>query len=116
MKNARPHKPDNHPGPLAGYRVLEADNGADGIALARQEVPDLAIVDIGLPGMNGYQVATHLRALPDLKTMRLVALTGYGQEEDRRRALDAGFDEHFVKPLRIDELADTLARMEGMAQ
>jgi len=100
----------------AGYRVLEADNGADGIALARQEVPDLAIVDIGLPGMNGYQVATHLRALPDLKTMRLVALTGYGQEEDRRRALDAGFDEHFVKPLRIDELADTLARMEGMAQ
>ena len=88
----------------AGCRVLEAGNGVDGIALARQARPDLAIVDIGLPGMDGYQVAAAVRAEPALAAMRLVALTGYGQEADRRRALEAGFGRHFAKPLRPDQL------------
>ncbi|MFC0253730.1 hybrid sensor histidine kinase/response regulator [Massilia consociata] len=92
----------------SGYRVLEADNGGDGIALARRERPDLAIVDIGLPGMDGYQVAAQLRREPLLAHMRLIALTGYGQEADRKHALAAGFDEHLVKPLKFDELMELL--------
>jgi CheY-like chemotaxis protein len=93
----------------AGYRVLEASNGIEGIAIARSARPALSIVDIGLPGMDGYQVAAHLRADPAMRAMRLVALTGYGQESDRQRALDAGFDRHFVKPLKFEELARSLA-------
>jgi signal transduction histidine kinase/ActR/RegA family two-component response regulator len=93
----------------AGYQVFEADNGVDGIALARRERPDLAIVDIGLPGMNGYQIAARLRRDPDTKMLRLVALTGYGQEADRQLALNAGFDAHFAKPLQFESLADILA-------
>ncbi|WP_051933517.1 ATP-binding protein [Massilia sp. BSC265] len=91
-----------------GYRVLEADNGLDGLALARRERPGLAIVDIGLPGMNGYEIAAQMRRDPALEQVRLVALTGYGQEADRRRALDAGFDAHLVKPLKFEDLAALL--------
>jgi CheY-like chemotaxis protein/anti-sigma regulatory factor (Ser/Thr protein kinase) len=93
----------------AGYRVLEASDGIEGIAMARTQKPELSIVDIGLPGMDGYQIAASLRADPAMRGMRLIALTGYGQETDRRRALDAGFDDHFVKPLKFDELTRSLA-------
>ncbi|MCC2957794.1 response regulator [Massilia sp. IC2-477] len=92
-----------------GYRVLEADNGKDGLELARRELPGLGIVDIGLPGMDGYQVAAQARRDPLLAGMRLIALTGYGQQTDRQRALDAGFDAHFVKPLKFEDLANCLA-------
>jgi signal transduction histidine kinase len=92
-----------------GYRVLEADNGVDGVVLARRERPDLAIVDIGLPGMNGYQIAAHLRRDPAMRGLRLVALTGYGQEADRQLAFNAGFDAHFAKPLQFEALAEILA-------
>jgi len=92
-----------------GYRVLEADNGVDGIALARRERPDLAIVDIGLPGMNGYQIAAHLRRDPSKRPLRLVALTGYGQEADRQLAFNAGFDAHFPKPLQFEALVEILS-------
>jgi len=93
----------------AGHRVFEADNGVDGIDLARRERPDLAIVDIGLPGMNGYQIAARLRRDPATRMLRLVALTGYGQEADRQLALNAGFDAHFAKPLQFEALAGILA-------
>lgn len=73
----------------------EADNGADGIALARQARPALAIVDIGLPGMDGYQIAAALRAEP----------------ADRERALAAGFERHCVKPLRPDQLEAVLEEL-----
>jgi CheY-like chemotaxis protein len=89
--------------------VLEASDGIEGIAMARTQKPELSIVDIGLPGMDGYQIAANLRADPAMRGMRLIALTGYGQETDRRRALDAGFDDHFVKPLKFDELTRSLA-------
>lgn len=93
----------------SGHHVLEAGGGAAGIALAQAQGPAMAIVDIGLPGMDGYQIAASLRTDPRTRGMRLIALTGYGQESDRRRALDAGFDHHLVKPLRIEELRDCLA-------
>ncbi len=95
-----------------GYRVQEAGNGLDGIALAQRERPELAIVDIGLPGIDGYEVARRLRRDAATRAMRLVALTGYGQEVDRLRALQAGFDEHFAKPLKSEDLAALLANAE----
>jgi signal transduction histidine kinase/CheY-like chemotaxis protein len=95
----------------AGHRVLEAANGPTGVELAREVRPDLAIVDIGLPGMNGYQIAARLRRDPATRGLRLVALTGYGQEADRQLALNAGFDAHFAKPLKAEALADILAQM-----
>jgi CheY-like chemotaxis protein len=93
----------------AGYRVLEASNGASGIPLAKAFLPPASIIDIGLPGMDGYEIAARLRKDPATSHIRLIALTGYGQEADRRRALDAGFDRHLVKPPQLDELIDCLA-------
>ena len=89
---------------LGGYQVLSADNGNDGLALIERERPALAIIDIGLPGMNGYELARRVRSDGATSTY-LVALTGYGQPIDRLAALAAGFDEHLVKPLHADELA-----------
>jgi len=61
--------------------------------------PEVVLLDIGMPDMDGYEVARHLRAMPRGKSVRLLALTGWGQEEDKRRALAAGFDEHLTKPV-----------------
>ena len=68
-------------------------------------------MDIGLPEMNGYEVARHLREHPKLKNVRLVALTGYGQESDERRAEAAGFDIHVVKPVGFQRLQDLLTTL-----
>lgn len=89
---------------LHGYQVLEADNGIDGVALAASAQPDVAVVDIGLPGVDGYEVARRLRADPHTSGIGLIALTGYGQEADRQRALDAGFDIHLAKPFNTERL------------
>ena len=62
-------------------------------------MPDVVLLDIGLPGMSGYEVAAQLRQLPDMGTTLLVALTGYGQDRDRERARQAGFDQHLTKPV-----------------
>ncbi len=71
--------------------------------------PEVVLLDIGLPGMDGYEVASRLRATPGLAGLRLVAVTGYGQESDRRRARLAGFDHHLVKPVDLDRLRALLA-------
>jgi len=70
--------------------------------------PDLAFLDIGMPEMDGYALAREIRALPSVKTMQLVALTGWGQESDRRRSREAGFDHHLTKPVDMDELERVL--------
>jgi signal transduction histidine kinase/CheY-like chemotaxis protein len=95
---------------LLGHHVVTAEDGAQGVDQARAHRPDLALVDLGLPVMDGYEVARSLRAKPDTRSIYLVALTGYGQPEDRRRALDAGFDEHLVKPLDLTRLNELLER------
>jgi signal transduction histidine kinase len=92
-----------------GTRVLQAADGAAGLAAARAHRPDIALVDIGLPGMDGYEVARRLRADPATQGMRLVALTGYGLLEDRQRALQAGFDLHLVKPVPPERLREAIA-------
>lgn len=86
-----------------GHQVRLAHDGLTGVEVAREWRPDVAVVDIGLPGIDGYEVAARLRRLR-LDGMRLVALTGYGSEDDRRRAREAGFARHLTKPASIDEL------------
>jgi len=93
-----------------GFPVVQAADGLQGVAQALQQVPDAALVDIGLPGIDGYEVARRLRADPATRAIRLIALTGYGLEEDQRRVLEAGFDQHLVKPVAIDLLLDALAQ------
>jgi CheY-like chemotaxis protein len=88
--------------------VHEAEDGPTGVRLALAVRPDVALVDIGLPGFDGYEVAREIRAALD-GSVRLVALTGYGLPEDAQRAKSAGFDEHVVKP--VDEA--TLAKLLG---
>jgi signal transduction histidine kinase/ActR/RegA family two-component response regulator len=87
-----------------GYSVAQAANGLDGLAAAHSAQPAVAVIDIGLPGISGYELARRLRADPATRPMLLVALTGYGLEEDKRRALEAGFDHHFAKPVNFSEL------------
>ncbi|HEV3074947.1 MAG TPA: ATP-binding protein [Thermoanaerobaculia bacterium] len=84
---------------LSGFEVQIAGSGADGVAAARQFHPDVVLCDLGLPGMNGYEVASTLRRDPATAAARLIALTGYGGEEDRRRSHEAGFDIHLTKPV-----------------
>jgi len=83
---------------LSGYQTSVAYNGHEGVAVAVRERPNAVICDIGLPGMDGYAVAKSLRENPRTAQTRLIALTGYGQEDDKRRALAAGFDDHLIKP------------------
>lgn len=66
--------------------------------------PDAILLDIGLPGLDGYQIARLIRQIPELAHVRLIAVTGYGQQQDRERSLDAGFDHHLVKPIQFDSL------------
>jgi len=87
--------------------VFEAVDGTEGVRAASRVRPDLALVDLGLPILDGYEVARFIRR-QDHQPQRLVALTGYGQAEDRERALRAGFDDHLVKPVDPDRLAELL--------
>jgi CheY-like chemotaxis protein len=84
---------------LAGHEVALAHDGPSGVATARELRPEVVVCDIGLPGgMDGYGVARALRAEAGLAYAYLIALTGYGQEKDQRRAREAGFDAHMTKP------------------
>jgi len=91
-----------------GHDVHEAADGIAGVESALAIAPDLALVDIGLPGLDGYEVARRLRRHPIGRRLRLVALTGYGLPEDRQRAMEAGFDRHLVKPVDPAQLAALL--------
>jgi PAS domain S-box-containing protein len=81
-----------------GHEVLVAFDGPSALAEAAAFRPELMFIDIGLPGMNGHELARRVRALPEMEGVMLIALTGYGQEEDLRRSKEAGFDQHWVKP------------------
>jgi PAS domain S-box-containing protein len=89
---------------LYGHEVRMAHDGPESIEAARSFNPQIVLLDIGLPGMSGYEVAEKLRAERGANQLLLVALTGYGREEDRRRALESGFDHHIVKPIDPDVL------------
>jgi two-component system CheB/CheR fusion protein len=89
---------------VMGHQVTVAHDGQSGIELAEQVRPDVILLDIGLPRMDGYSVARHLRTLPAFGATRIIALTGYGASEARENARKAGFDQHLVKPVDADEL------------
>ena len=91
-----------------GYQVSSAGDGASGLELIQKACPDVAFVDIGLPGLDGYEVARRLRADSKYDSVRLVALTGYGRPSDRIAVVEAGFDDHLVKPLKPEDLARAL--------
>jgi CheY-like chemotaxis protein len=94
-----------------GHHAATAHDGTSALRLAEAAPPDVALLDIGLPGMNGYELAATFRASPRLRHAYLVAITGWGQEEDRRRAREAGFDWHFTKPADPVALSALLAKV-----
>ncbi len=94
---------------LWGHEVRIAYDGPDALGVAAEFRPDAALLDIGLPGMSGFEVAQRLRELPGWDRVMLVAVTGYGQDEDRRRSREAGFDHHLTKPVEPARLQDLLA-------
>ncbi len=97
---------------MEGHQVAQVHSGADALRQLSEAVPDLALLDIGLPGMSGYELAQQIRSEPAWATLRLIALTGYGRQEDRERALEAGFDAHVVKPADPDTLLRTIAALQ----
>jgi signal transduction histidine kinase len=92
-----------------GFDAHQAHDGPAALEAAAAQKPDVVLLDLGLPGMDGYQVAARLRDRPELKGTRLVAVTGYGQEQDRSRSLAEGFDDHLVKPVEPQTLLRVLA-------
>jgi PAS domain S-box-containing protein len=95
---------------VRGHRVRVAYDGVAALHAARASVPDVMLVDIGLPGIDGYEVARRVRRDPDLKRIVLIALTGYGRDEDKEHARAAGFDHHLTKPVGLDALQGLVAR------
>ncbi|MET0386032.1 MAG: PAS domain S-box protein [Polyangiales bacterium] len=94
-----------------GHEVSVANSGADALAQLRKDGAEIVLCDLGLPGMSGYEVAQTIREDPALRATPLVALTGYGQPEDRARSRAAGFDEHLVKPVDLTILAGMVAEL-----
>jgi CheY-like chemotaxis protein len=93
---------------LTGNSVFEAADSASALRLAELHRPEVMIVDIGLPDMDGYELASRIRGTEWGRTVLLIALTGYGQSEDKRRALASGFDAHATKPVLPDQLAQLI--------
>jgi len=94
---------------LMGNEVRTAHDGQEALEAAEAFRPDVAVLDIGLPTIDGYEAARRLREQPWGRDMILVALTGWGQDEDRRRSQEAGFDHHLVKPVNAKALREALA-------
>jgi PAS domain S-box-containing protein len=94
---------------LGDHEIQMAHDGLSAFDIAQDQHPEIILLDIGLPEMNGYEVATRLRQQPEFSRTLLVAMTGYGTEEDRRRSAEAGFDKHLVKPISLDQLREILA-------
>jgi CheY-like chemotaxis protein len=95
---------------LAGHEVHTALSGPEALQLAESVQPQVALLDIGMPGMSGLEVAVKIRAAPWGREIVLIALTGWGQEEDRRRSAEAGFDHHLTKPIMPDAIEELIRR------
>ncbi|HKC50825.1 MAG TPA: response regulator, partial [Myxococcota bacterium] len=94
-----------------GHSVVIARDGVHALDAARADPPDVMLTDIGLPGIDGFEVARRVRADASLRNVMLVALTGYGRGEDRERAREAGFDRYLVKPIGSEALRSLIARV-----
>ena len=98
-----------------GHDVRTAHDGLTAVQAASDYRPDVVLLDIGLPGLTGYEVAKRIRQHPELKHVMLIALTGYGQDSDRQTSLQAGFNHHLVKPVRLEEMLQILATVSEKA-
>jgi CheY-like chemotaxis protein len=96
---------------MLGYRVEFALDGPTALRVADRVSPSIALLDLGLPVMDGFEVARRLRGAPGHEAIRLIAITGYGQEADRERSRDAGFDAHLVKPVDLDQLGALITEL-----
>jgi CheY-like chemotaxis protein len=96
---------------MLGYEALQAGDGATALALATEARPSVALLDIGLPVMDGYELARQLRAIDGLADIKLVAITGYGLDRDRDRSGAAGFHEHLVKPVTVEVIRAAIERV-----
>jgi CheY-like chemotaxis protein len=94
---------------ISGHRVATAHGGVAALDLANTFEPEVVLLDIGMPDIDGYEVCSRLRGLPRGDAMRVLALTGWGQEADRRKAREAGFDAHLTKPVDYETLAKVIA-------
>ncbi|MBV7544545.1 response regulator [Acidovorax sp. sic0104] len=97
----------------AGHRVLAAENGALGLALALAHGPDLVLCDLQMPVMNGYEVARHLRLHPEWRVVPLVAVTAFSMPGDREKALEVGFDDHLSKPITPETFVQQIEAFLG---
>jgi two-component system, chemotaxis family, CheB/CheR fusion protein len=94
-----------------GHEVAVAPDGPTALDCVAAFRPEIALIDVGLPGMSGYELARRIREMPSMKEVLLVAVTGYGSDDDRRMALEAGFSLHLVKPVDPDRLETILATL-----
>jgi PAS domain S-box-containing protein len=95
-----------------GHSTRTAQDGEQALAMAREYLPQVAILDIGLPGMDGYELARRLRDIPQLAATKLIALSGYGSAADQERSRAAGFDRHIIKPVEVRRLVATIAELQ----
>jgi CheY-like chemotaxis protein len=98
-----------------GYETRVAHDGATALAVMAQFNPDIALIDIGLPVMDGYEVARAIRSMKQFEKLPLIAVTGYGQSSDRARVREAGFNEHLVKPINAERIGQIVETMLGPA-
>jgi len=95
---------------MMGYQVRTASDASTALSMIAEFVPQVALIDIGLPGLNGYELARRLRDLPQLRDITLIAQTGWGTEDDREQARQAGFQHHLTKPIDHKRLEEILAQ------
>jgi len=98
---------------MSGFKCRTAENGLAALDMMKAQIPDVAILDVGLPGMDGFELARRIREDGKLFQTCLIALTGYGQPSDRAISKQAGFDAHLVKPVRADELLGMLDKLQA---
>jgi CheY-like chemotaxis protein len=96
---------------MMGHAVKIAHDGREAVRMAGEFRPDLGLFDIGMPGMNGYELARAIREIPELRKTVLVAVTGWGAKEDRERSREAGFDHHLTKPIDFEMLNELITKV-----
>ena len=99
-----------------GYEVLEAEDGQTGLEMARVHMPDLMLLDILMPVMNGYQVIRELRGNPEFKSIKVIAVTSCAMKGDREKALEAGFDEYVIKPIDTRKFPELVKELLSRVQ
>lgn len=98
----------------SGYEVLEAQDGAEGIKIAKEQMPDLILMDIQMPVMDGFEALKALRNIPETGKIKVIALTSFAMASDRKKILEAGFDDYISKPIDTRELPERVKKyLEG---